>query len=500
VVRTIAGFLCLALASGLAGLALARRPEPPPAIVEIRANGRDVATGDAAALATQIARAWEREEIVLAIGDERLPRTRASLGATIDAAALARRIEQARDPGSLLRRVHATRSEAIDLPLFPALDPAPAMELLLERKDAIDSRPADARIEPRTGAVIPEREGLTLDVHATLDALSRAIRDGSPEIEAVVAREAPRRRASELEGIRLEAQLGVFETRYATAPDMATRTHNLHVAASRVDGAVLMPGETFDFDAAVGERSEVNGFRPAPQIAAGELVDGIGGGTCQIAGTLHAAAFFSGIPIEQRSPHSRPSTYVWMGLDAVVVYQRFGLRFTNDLPFPIALGMTVEGGVVRAEIRGARQTRMTTFVRRIEEVLPFRERLEDDPTLPAGVRVLRQRGVPGFRITRFRVVRDVEHNQARRTRLEDEYPPTDAIWRVGTGAPPPPEYEPPPGDDHPEYTADGYLAVTFGAGIQGLDIVRRGDATTRPGWTEQWIAQSPGAAPRSGAR
>ena len=111
------------------------------------------------------------------------------------------------------------------------------------------------------------------------------------------------------------------------------------------------------------------------------------GGTCQIAGTLHAAAFFAGLPILERSPHSRPSTYVWMGLDAVVVYPRLNLRFSNDLPFPIALAMTVEGGVVRAEIRGAEQSRLVSFVRRVEEVTPFRERTENDPALPAGLQL-----------------------------------------------------------------------------------------------------------------
>ena len=36
------------------------------------------------------------------------------------------------------------------------------------------------------------------------------------------------------------------------------------------------------------------------------LVDGIGGGTCQVSGTLHAAAFFAGLEVVERYPHSRP--------------------------------------------------------------------------------------------------------------------------------------------------------------------------------------------------
>ena len=350
-------------------------------------------------------------------------------------------------------------------------------------------QPMDARVEPRTGRVIAEQTGRTLDVHGTLDRLYLALRGGEARVDARVETRTPRRTSRALEGIRLDATLGVFETRYNPSAAVAERTHNLRVAASRVDGTVLMPGERLDFNAVVGERNQANGFRPAPQIADGELVDGIGGGTCQIAGTLHAAAFFAGLPILDRSPHSRPSAYIWMGLDAAVVYPSVNLEFTNDLPFPIVLGMTVEGGVVRAEVRGASQSRLVSFSRRIQEVLPFRERTESDPTLPAGVRVLSQRGVPGFRILRFRTVRDVAHNRARRQRLEDRYPPTDQVWRVGTGPAAPPGYVRPADDSHAEYTTDEYLSVTQGATVEGSEVTRRGGRSTEPGWTASLVTR-----------
>lgn len=491
--RVASGLACLLAASALAGLALAHReparaaqPEPTIHVAGVPAD-RAVPREFARDFATH----WGAAPLALAIGSERVEGTRASFGGRVDEDALAARLAQARDPSSLMRRLHAQLDARapLDLPIDVRVDPDATLAMLLERKDHLDVRPRDARIAPRTGAIVPEREGLTLDVHGTLDALSIAMRRGDALAEARILREPPHRTARELEGVRLDATLGTFETRYSTLADAAARTHNLRVAASRIDGTVLMPGETLDFNAVVGERSEANGFRPAPEIAAGELVDGIGGGTCQIAGTLHAAAFFAGLPIVERSPHSRPSTYIWMGLDAVVVYPRLNLRFTNDLPFPVAIGMTVEGGVVRAEIRGARQTRMVSFTRAVAEIAPFRERIEQDPTLPAGVRVERQHGVPGFRIVRDRVVRDVEHNQARRQRHEDSYPPTDRIVRLGTGPAAPPGARTPEGDAHPEYTTDEYLVATQGAGVTGMDIVRRGGHTATPGWTTAHLAR-----------
>ena len=127
-----------------------------------------------------------------------------------------------------------------------------------------------------------------------------------------------------------------------------------------------------------------------------------------------------------------------------------------------------------------------------DAVTPFTERITEDDTLPAGVRVLEQRGVPGFRITRFRIVRDPETNRAIRERTRDVYPPTTQIVRVGTGGPAPVGYERPADDGHPEYRADAYLVLTQGIGIEGtLESGTPGESGI-PGWT---VAQGMPAGP-----
>jgi hypothetical protein len=214
----------------------------------------------------------------------------------------------------------------------------------------------------------------------------------------------------------------------------------------------------------------------APVIAQGELVDGIGGGTCQIAGTLHGAAFFSGLDVVERHPHTRPSFYIKMGLDATVVYPTITLRMRNSFDHPIVLHETVRDGVVRAEVLGPKRTRTVTFVRKIDDVLPFAEIERPDPKLPKGVRVLAQRGIPGFRIHRYRVVRDGPF--AVRERWNDSYPPTNQIVRVGVA-------DGNDGDDieddpHPEYVADDYLVL-----LQGPDVKGTVGSTSEPSPTER---------------
>jgi len=474
-----AALACLLIAGALGGLAWsehAAATAPRPTARMVTALDETIAATETSRdAAERIAARWASVAVTLRVGDDEVISTRAEMGATIDVEALTSSLERARDPDSRMIRHHvATHGDApLALPVEVRFDPAGTIEFLLDRKDHIDVRAESARMRPRTGEVVAGRHGRTLDVFGSLDAVHAALVAGAVEVQAVIVDDAPHRTTEELEGIRSSALLGFFETRYSTLETSTDRTYNLRVAVERIDGLVVMPGETFDFNDVVGPRSEANGFRPAPEIAGGELVDGVGGGTCQVAGTLHAAVFFAGLPVVERRPHSRPSSYLWMGLDATVVYPNVDFRFRNDRAFPVVLGFTLEGGIARAEIRGAETNRLVTFTRRIDQTLAFPSRDEDDASLPLGIRTLSQRGVPGFRISWFRTDRDLLTNSAHRIRGEDAYPPTTEIWRVGTGAPAAPDYVPPPGDAHLPYGADAYLVASEGPGLDGMAVTRR---------------------------
>jgi hypothetical protein len=93
------------------------------------------------------------------------------------------------------------------------------------------------------------------------------------------------------------------------------------------------------------------------------------------------------------------------------------------------------------------------------DALPYEEVERPDKTLPSGMRVLAQRGVAGFKVRRYRIVRDGPH--AVRERWDDVYPPTTQIVRVGAGDPS--HDKPNVADDiHPEYLADELLVTTQG--------------------------------------
>jgi vancomycin resistance protein YoaR len=386
------------------------------------------------------------------------------LGAQIDKLRLSQLVRDVRDPTSPLRRTFraAGGTAVLALPAPLVLDPERAAEAVLALKDEFDRAPVDARLDLEKRTLVTEVEGRKLDLDASVALLSDALAAGRTSVPLVFLHKKPRRLAKDLGHVSVDRVLGFFETNYDRSSRSAARTYNLRLAASKLDGTVLLPGETFDFNEVVGPRDEANGYKVATVIAEGELVDGIGGGTCQISGTLHGAAFFAGLDIVERYPHTRPSSYIKMGLDATVVYPTIDFRIRNPFAFPIALHEVVKNGTVRAEILGPRQPMTVTFIRRITDALPYEQLERNDDRLPRGERVLSQRGVPGFKLTRYRILREGDH--AVRERWNDVYPPTTQIVRVGTGA-----MDKATGkaedDPHPEYVADELLVMTQGPDV-----------------------------------
>ncbi len=399
------------------------------------------------------------------------------LGAEIDKVRLARLVRDARDNTSPMRLEWQRRGATgpLVLPVPITFDVKQAVDRLLLLKDEVDQLPEDARLDLEQRQVQAERHGRLLDIDASLQALHDAVSTGKRQVELAYERIRPRRLAAELQGLHFDEVLGYFETRYSRSAKYRDRTFNLRLAASKLDGHVLLPGDEFDFNEVVGPRDEANGYKVATVIAEGELVDGIGGGTCQISGTLHGAAFFAGLEVVERYPHTRPSSYIKMGMDATVVYPTINFRLKNSYGFPVVLHQSVKNGVVRAEILGPKRPRTVTLIRRITEALPYEQVERPDDHLPANERVLAQRGIPGFRLKRYRILREGPH--AVRERWDDTYPPTTQIVRVGTGRDARANGSRAEDDPPPEYTADELLVMTQGPGLGSSEEQRRGGST-----------------------
>lgn len=146
--------------------------------------------------------------------------------------------------------------------------------------------------------------------------------------------------------------LGEFSTQYVNNP---SRTTNLKLAAKKINGTVLLPGETFSYNKVVGERTIAAGYKNAAIYQNGEVVDGLGGGICQISTTLFNAALFANLDILELHNHQFVPSYVGAGRDATVAYGSKDFKFKNSRKYAIKLECSVSGGIAKFKIYGLKE-------------------------------------------------------------------------------------------------------------------------------------------------
>ncbi|MBE5803805.1 MAG: hypothetical protein E7316_04760 [Clostridiales bacterium] len=132
----------------------------------------------------------------------------------------------------------------------------------------------------------------------------------------------------------------------------SNRNTNVMLSAAAINGTTVLPGETFSFNRATGQRTAEKGYLPAAAIAGGQSIDEIGGGVCQTSSTLFNAVARANMEIVDRSPHAWPSNYVDKGLDATVNWPNLDFKFKNTSDWPIFIVAYYEKRKVTVEIYG----------------------------------------------------------------------------------------------------------------------------------------------------
>ena len=144
--------------------------------------------------------------------------------------------------------------------------------------------------------------------------------------------------------------LSEFSTKYAASNK--NRTTNLILASKKINGTVLMPGETFSYNKVVGKRTIAAGYKEAPIYVSGRVEDGLGGGICQITTTLYNAVLYANLDIVERSNHQFVPSYAGPSRDATVVYGAIDFKFKNNRDYPIKITCSVSGGIANFKIWG----------------------------------------------------------------------------------------------------------------------------------------------------
>lgn len=240
--------------------------------------------------------------------------------------------------------------------------------------------------------VYPEVEGVDFDVEAAKELL----KEDKDEYVIKLTITEPEITLDEIGTEAFPDQLSTFTTRYDVSD--VDRSTNLRLASEKINGTVLKPGETFSYNKTVGARTIAAGYKNAKVYESGKVVDGIGGGICQVSSTLYNAALLANLEIVERRNHQFVTSYVGAGRDATVVYGQTDFKFKNTRKYPIRIVVTTNAGILKISIFGIKEENEYTFKFNTKTVssIPYKTQYIEDSSLPAGTEKVEQKGANGL--------------------------------------------------------------------------------------------------------
>lgn len=369
------------------------------------------------------------------------PSTLAEAGIRVDREATLRRVLGVGRRGSPLERAREldlALERGVDVPLVLEFERNLLFQRLAAVKQRRDRAAVPARYPSGRAALVPHSPGRYLDLERAADQLwalaeARAANIGAlpasapgAEVQLAEVPVLPRVNAAALPGFAPQKVLARYSTRFRVKGDQATRAANITVAASRLDGVIMLPGDRISFNDLVGERSVENGFFDSWEILDGAFVRGVGGGTCQVSSTLNAAALHAGLDLIESYTHSRPLAYIEKGLDATVAWPFVDLKLKNPWPVPVAIQAVVDGNMLTVRLLAQSLPGRVTVRSEIKETYPFPREIEAGHVATFQ---RKQEGIPGFRIERTRIIRP-ESGAMRREVVYKRYRPTPELFKV----------------------------------------------------------------------
>jgi vancomycin resistance protein YoaR len=382
-------------------------------------------------------RAIEARRVMLVTDDWLGETTFGELGVSLDVPGTARAARLAAQQVSFLgelRQRLAPSPMIRDVPLVLRFDAERAGQGLADFANDVKREPVDARLDLAAHERISAVPGRELDLAASLLQIAEAEREDGTVIAIVTRAIAPQVTNDMLLAVDVSRVLSSFETDFTH--HAGPRAINIATAARYLNGSVIGPGETFSFNHTVGSRTVERGFTEAPQIVADELEPGVGGGVCQVASTLYAAAVYGGLETVQRRSHSRPSGYAPLGLDATVIDGELDLKLRN--PYDSALivhAVLPTKTSLRIELLGRDPPGKVEHFYQVKEKHEFVRRVVVEPGFERNQSKRHQKGIWGYDVVS--TVRTTYPNGERRFRsYTSTYYPVPEVYWVGAGTDP----------------------------------------------------------------
>lgn len=296
-----------------------------------------------------------------------------------------------------------------------------------EAKDAY----ADESVKP----VVYHKEqvGITFDKEELKKVLAQNTEEGKV-IRFKLKTTNPKVKIQDITKDLYKEKLGSYTSSYVTSD--SNRASNLVLGASMLNGAVLMPGETFSFNARMGDCGlSSRGFKAAAVFKSGKVVQEIGGGICQISSTLYIAALKANMQIVSRANHALPVGYVPVSLDATVYYPYLDFKFKNTRKYPVKIvATTTSSRKLTVSIYGTKEDKEydITLDSWITESIAPKVQTQKDSSMKAGKTKVIQAGSNGYKSVAYKTVKYNGKVISKTLLSQDSYGSTPKIIKVGT--------------------------------------------------------------------
>ncbi len=333
----------------------------------------------------------------------------------------------------------------------PELDDDGLVRYVRRLKQEIDQGPQKARLAFNAGQVRVVREGrpgYELQADEAVAAIESQIASDNRTVLLPVKVSPPAGMSED----RLAIKELAYSASTSYAGSLAERSFNVELAASKLDGVVVVPGEVFSFNEELGPMTLQAGFKWGWGISQSQgqvvTIPSVAGGICQVSTTLFQAVFWAGYQIEERNWHlywisryGQPPTGL-KGLDATVdqandekgnIVSAIDLKFKNTTPFPILIEAKTDGAKLTFSLYSTKPSWVVKVdPPKIEDVVKADATIlrEEDPALPPGKEVWIEAAADGFKSTIVRTVLE-SGKEPRVLRLVSTYKPSRNVLLAG---------------------------------------------------------------------
>ena len=278
-------------------------------------------------------------------------------------------------------------------------------------------------------AVYPSSNGLDFDI--SVDEAKQMVSTPSETYTIPLKTLYPDVTTNEIGTEAFPDKLATYSTSYASSN--ANRSTNIALAASKINGTVLMPGEEFSFNGTVGKRTAANGFKTATVYSNGQVTTDYGGGICQVSSTLYNTVLKANLEITNRVNHTFTVGYVPIGLDATVSWGSPDFKFKNNRSYPIKIVATTSNKRLTISVFGLKEDveYEVELVSYKTGTIPYSTVYTTDSSLGKGKTKVVQSGSNGATSVAYKILK-LNGKEVSRTLLsKDRYSPHNQIIARG---------------------------------------------------------------------